>query len=235
MTVLVQGPARVMARPVVVASGLTGPSGGPTGPTGNTGPTGVSGPTGARGPTGAAGAASSVTGPTGYSGPTGYTGPQGNTITGPTGQMGSFTGPTGPSGAGPTGAIGPTGPSAGPTGATGVTGPTGYTGPAVASLTINKQTGTSYTLVLTDASKTVEMENGSANALTIPPNSSVAFQVGTVIDIVQTGAGQTSIAGGIGVTLVSNSSKSKLAGQYSGCSIYQRSADVWVLMGDISA
>jgi len=58
----------------------------------------------------------------------------------------------------------------------------------------NLQTGTSYTLVLSDAGKIVEMNNGSANTLTIPANSSVAFPVDTRIDIIQYGAGATSVA-----------------------------------------
>lgn len=94
MTVGVNGPAPVMARPIVLVLGPTGPSGGPTGTTGPTGSLGLTGPTGQRGATGANGTASTVTGPTGNTGPTGYTGPQGNTVTGPTGN----SGPTGSSG-----------------------------------------------------------------------------------------------------------------------------------------
>lgn len=94
MTVSVNGPAPVMARPIVLVLGPTGPSGGPTGSTGPTGALGLTGPTGQRGQTGAGGAASSVTGPTGNTGPAGVTGPQGNTVTGPTGGAG----PTGSSG-----------------------------------------------------------------------------------------------------------------------------------------
>lgn len=94
MTVSVNGPAAVMARPVVLALGPTGPSGGPTGVAGATGPTGWTGPTGFRGATGPTGAASVTTGPTGNTGPTGYTGPQGLASTGPTGP----SGPTGSSG-----------------------------------------------------------------------------------------------------------------------------------------
>lgn len=138
MTVQVQAPAPVYARPVVVVAGPTGPSGGPTGPTGNTGPSGLSA-TGMTGPTGmTGGGATGATGVTGPRGLTGYTGPPGNPgatgtagtssntgATGPTGMTGfGATGPTGPSGGG-----GPTGPSGGPTGPTGPTsGPTGPTG-----------------------------------------------------------------------------------------------------------
>lgn len=131
MSIVVNEPAPISARPVVVVGGPTGPSGGPTGATGNTGntgPTGKAATTGATGPTGGG-----ATGPTGVTGPrglTGYTGPPGNA--GPTGQSAvGETGPIGPSGQGPTGPtgnIGFTGPAGGPTGNTGNTGPTGNTG-----------------------------------------------------------------------------------------------------------
>lgn len=234
MTTTVLGPAPVFARPVVVASGLTGPSGGPTGATGNTGPTGRTGATGLAGSTGANGAASTVTGPTGPQGVTGLTGPAGSTVTGPTGQMGSFTGPTGATGSTGGGGTGPTGPSGGPTGPTGTTGYTGATGPLVGTLAINLQTD-NYTLVLTDRAKIIEMNKATGNTLTIPANASVAFSVGDIIDIVQIGAGQTTVAGAVGVTLRSAAGKSKLTGQYSGASIYQRAINEWVLLGDIAA
>lgn len=94
MTVSVNGPAAVMARPVVLALGPTGPSGGPTGGTGSTGAAGPTGFTGPRGATGPGGNASTVTGPTGNTGATGLTGAQGNSVTGTTGP----SGPTGSSG-----------------------------------------------------------------------------------------------------------------------------------------
>lgn len=151
-------------------------------------------------------------------------------------------GPTGPGGAsGPTGPTGPTGPAStvpGPTGPTGaastVTGPTGPTGPSGASTaTINTQTA-SYTAVIGDAGKTVEMNVASANNFTVPPNSSVAFAVGTAIDVVQYGAGQTTIVAGAGVTIRSSGAKLKLVGQYSGATLYKRATDEWVLLGDIT-
>ena len=46
----------------------------------------------------------------------------------------------------------------------------------------NRQTS-SYTLVLTDQSKIVEMNVGSANNLTVPLNSSQAFPIGTEIQV----------------------------------------------------
>lgn len=93
----------------------------------------------------------------------------------------------------------------------------------------------SYTLVLTDAGKMVTMTNASANNLTVPPNSSVAFPVNTRIDVIQYGAGQTTFVAGAGVTIYSSGSKLKLTGQYSGASLWKKATDTWVLVGDISA
>lgn len=98
----------------------------------------------------------------------------------------------------------------------------------------NAQTGTTYTLVLTDAGKMVTLTNASAITLTIPTNASVAFPVNTRIDLLQYGAGQVTVAGA-GVTINSSSSKVKLTGQYSGASLWKKATDTWVLIGDISA
>jgi hypothetical protein len=98
---------------------------------------------------------------------------------------------------------------------------------------LNTQTGTSYTLVLTDQGKAVEMNNASANTLTVPPNSSVAFPVGTIIEVCQIGAGQTTIAPGSGVTL-RNTSGLKLQLQYSSASLRKRATDEWVATGALT-
>ena len=66
---------------------------------------------------------------------------------------------------------------------------------------INAQSGTTYTLVLADASKVVTATNGSAITVTVPPNSSVAFPIGTKVFISQGGAGSVTIAEGSGVTI----------------------------------
>lgn len=92
----------------------------------------------------------------------------------------------------------------------------------------------SYTLVLTDANKVVEMNVASANNLTIPPNSSVAFPIGTVIEGFQLGAGQVTFVPGAGVTIRSPGSKLKLTGLYSSASLRKRATDEWVLCGDLT-
>ena len=93
----------------------------------------------------------------------------------------------------------------------------------------------SYTLVIGDAGKLVTMNNASANNLTVPPNSSVAFNTGTRIDIIQYGAGQTTVVPGSGVTIRSSGSKLKLTGQYSGASLWKKGTDEWILIGDIAS
>jgi hypothetical protein len=101
-------------------------------------------------------------------------------------------------------------------------------------ITTNRQTA-SYTLVLSDADKLVEMNVGSANNLTIPLNSSVAFSTGTQILLAQYGAGQTTIVPTSGVTVRSNGGKLKLNVQYSGATLIKIGTDEWYLFGDIVA
>ena len=64
----------------------------------------------------------------------------------------------------------------------------------------NTQTG-SYTTVLTDAGKVITMSNGSATTVTIPANASVAYVIGTRINILNLGAGACTPTAGAGVTI----------------------------------
>jgi len=93
---------------------------------------------------------------------------------------------------------------------------------------------TTDTLVLADAGGFVEYNNASTITVTVPPNSSVAFQLKTRIDLIQQGAGQVSVAAGAGVTIRSSGSKLKLTGQYSGATLLKRATDEWYLIGDIT-
>lgn len=99
-------------------------------------------------------------------------------------------------------------------------------------ITTNRQTA-SYTLVLSDADKLVEMNVATANNLTVPLNSSVAFPTGTQILLAQYGAGQTTVVATSGVTVRSNGGKLKLNVQYSGATLIKIGTDEWYLFGDI--
>jgi hypothetical protein len=98
----------------------------------------------------------------------------------------------------------------------------------------NTQTGASYTLALADAGKHVERSNASANTVTVPPNSSVAFPVGTIINISQEGAGTTTIVEGSGVSVESRGNLVALAGQYAEATLRKRGTDDWRLSGDLA-
>jgi uncharacterized iron-regulated membrane protein len=105
---------------------------------------------------------------------------------------------------------------------------------ATAMIAINAQTGTTYTAVLADDGKLVTCDNGSAITFTIPTNSSVAFGIGTQINIMQLGAGQITIAGA-GVTFRSEGSKLKTKGQYAVATCCKIATDTWVVVGNLSA
>ena len=100
-------------------------------------------------------------------------------------------------------------------------------------ISFNNQTGTTYTLTAPDAGSLVSMSNALSNNLTVPPNAQVAFAVGTEIIVEMGGAGVTSILPGSGVTINSTGSLISIAGQYSAVTLIKRSADVWLLIGDL--
>jgi hypothetical protein len=105
---------------------------------------------------------------------------------------------------------------------------------APTEVTLNTQTGTTYTLVIGDGGKLVTMSNASASVLTIPANASVAFPVGTRIEVAQLGAGQVTIAITTD-TLYSKGSNVKLTGQYSAASLTKLTSTTWLLVGDLAA
>jgi hypothetical protein len=93
----------------------------------------------------------------------------------------------------------------------------------------------SYTLVLADAGKLVELGKATAQNLTVPSNSSVAFDVGTRIDVLQTGAGQVTVVPGDGAVVINAKTGFKLSGQWAGATLIKRGPDMWVLIGSLSA
>jgi hypothetical protein len=90
----------------------------------------------------------------------------------------------------------------------------------------------SYTLVLSDKDKLIEMNSSSANSLTVPLNSAQAFPVGSQINILQTGTGQTTVAATSGVTINATPGL-KLRARWSSATLIKRAENVWVLAGDL--
>ena len=102
---------------------------------------------------------------------------------------------------------------------------------------LNDQTGTTYTLALADQYQVlVTRSNAAASTLTIPTNSSVAFPVGTVITVLNKGVGLVSIAGAVGVTVLSAGAVPAIPtlAQYKTCALIQTSANNWFVVGAIA-
>jgi len=106
---------------------------------------------------------------------------------------------------------------------------------ATAMIAINAQTGTTYTTVLADDGKLITCSNAAAIALTIPPNSSVAYGIGTQINIAQLGAGTVTITAGAGVTLNSDGAKLKLNAQYAVATCVKTDTNTWFVVGNLKA
>ena len=110
---------------------------------------------------------------------------------------------------------------------------------AGSAVTLNAQTA-SYTLVLADADqKLVTLSVASANTVSIPTNASVAYPTGSVINVIQIGAGQTTIqASSSGTTTIQSTGAAtaapKLRAQYSAASCIKVATDTWYVVGDIA-
>ena len=106
-------------------------------------------------------------------------------------------------------------------------------GSVVAPIAFNAQTGTTYTFVAGDAGKMVTSSNGSAQTFTVPPNSSVAFDVGTQIIVQNIGSANCTLAQGSGVTITSVDSNKEIDGQYASACLIKTATDAWTLIGKL--
>ena len=101
----------------------------------------------------------------------------------------------------------------------------------------NAQSAASYTLVLSDSGKFVEMNNANLNYLQIPANSVAAFAIGARVDILQTGVGNTIIipTGTASLNFYSPTSATtaSAAGQWAGVTLVKRATDLWAAIGNI--
>jgi hypothetical protein len=102
------------------------------------------------------------------------------------------------------------------------------------TIAFNAQTGTTYTLVASDASKLVTLSNAGAITLTVPPS---VFATGNIINIQQIGVGQVTVTQGSGVTITSTGGTStapKLRARYSAASIICTGSNTFTVIGDCS-
>ena len=116
----------------------------------------------------------------------------------------------------------------------------GGTVQASAALAIDPKTGTTYTFVLSDANnELITASNASAQTYSIPTNASVAFPIGSQINIIQIGAGQVTINAVTSgtTTVLSNGATAaapKLRVQYSSATLVKVGTDTWYVIGDIA-
>lgn len=97
----------------------------------------------------------------------------------------------------------------------------------------------SYTAILANNGQVVTMDNASANTFSIPTNASVDFPIGTQINVLQIGAGQTTIqATSSGTTTIlstgATAAAPKLRARYSMATCIKSATDTWYIVGDIA-
>jgi hypothetical protein len=100
---------------------------------------------------------------------------------------------------------------------------------------VNPSSGTTYTTDANDKGRLLrigdEANNTAAQSVTIPPNSSVAYDVGTQLQFIAMG-GQVTIVAGSGVTIRATPGL-KLRTQYSSATAIKIATDEWILIGDL--
>ena len=107
------------------------------------------------------------------------------------------------------------------------------------AFTLNAQTGATYTAVSTDQYQVlVTISNASANAFKIPTNASVAFAVGTVITVMNIGAGLTTISavtpGTTTVLSAGATAASPTLSQYKSAACIKTATDAWYVVGAVA-
>lgn len=114
----------------------------------------------------------------------------------------------------------------------------GFDYAAGSKVTLNAQTGTTYTFVLADADqKLVTADSTSSQTYTLPPNSSVAFPTGSIINLMRINTGALALAQGSGVTIASTGATSTsptLRARYSAASCIKVGTDSWYVVGDLA-
>jgi len=102
------------------------------------------------------------------------------------------------------------------------------------NLTLNAQTGTTYTAVAGDSGKLVTLTNASAITVTLPPS---VYAVGEQINFVQLGAGQVTFSQGSGVTIVSagaTASAPKIGKQYAAATAICTASNTFLVIGAVA-
>ena len=100
---------------------------------------------------------------------------------------------------------------------------------------IRTLTATSHTLEAVDLGGILETTGSSVVTVTIPGEATVPFEIGTLINVTQVGAGIATVTAAPGVSLNGVTGGSvALDGQWSGVALVKRGADAWVIQGALA-
>ena len=105
-------------------------------------------------------------------------------------------------------------------------------------VTFNKQSGSgvqNWNLTLDDIGQTLTFDSTSTWTITVPPNSSVAFPIGSEIDVFRMNIGSVTFVPDTGVTINSKNGNKSIAARYSGVSLFKFDTNTWLLVGDLIA
>jgi hypothetical protein len=108
-----------------------------------------------------------------------------------------------------------------------------------AGLSINAQTGTTYTAVKADGlNQIVTMDNAAANIFSIPTDATYNFPLGTTLLVYQKGAGVTTIqavtSGTTTVTSAGTVSAAPVLARYKSAAAIKLAANSWTVVGAIA-
>jgi hypothetical protein len=108
-----------------------------------------------------------------------------------------------------------------------------------AGLTVNAQTGTTYTAVKADGlNAIVTMDNASANTFYIPTDATYAFPTGTTLIVYMKGAGVTTITATTpGTTTVVSAGAvigSPVLARYKSAACIKIAANSWIVVGAVA-
>ena len=108
-----------------------------------------------------------------------------------------------------------------------------------AGLTVNAQTGTSYTAVKADGlNAIVTMDNASANTFYIPTDATYAFPTGTTLIVYMKGAGVTTITATTPATTTVVSAGavigSPVLARYKSAACIKIAANSWIVVGAVA-
>ena len=110
---------------------------------------------------------------------------------------------------------------------------------SLAGMTVNAQTGTTYTAVKADGlNAIVTMDNASANTFRIPTDATYNFPTGTTLLVYQKGAGVTTINAVTSGTTTINSAGATAAApvlaRYKSAACIKVAANSWIVVGGIA-